>query len=616
MTFVFDSELAIGTPPAPSVEAASSAFRERFPPPLSSGCRVPQLSVLQRRSVHQLRLWEVRMASMGCGRCGSKEHATGDCPHEFFSTNCERCGSVDHVASECPRGFFSTECGRCGSKEHSTDDCPHEFFSTRCDRCGSVNHATDVCPHDFLSRKCDRCGSLDHASDDCPQGFFPTRTSDERAQPLSTSDESGCAKVIAALIGVAIAVAVVIWLLANVVLPLALLNSALILTIVAVTVKQRKALFAGLAFVGAGYMLLDVSNGWLSANFVNNVVKTPGWLTAFIYINAFALGVSAWILAQPLLQKATSVKVSDRDRALHSLAAGALTVVPVLMVPIIYHSIRGPFSAEPTTPVATPAVIPTVTTATLSTLAQDRGSDTSQTPTSQLVGIWRRPTQEGIETDYIGIGGSADSKFTIRPMHDANGHFEPTDVPVVVEGKRVGGAFMDVGYSNGHLYATYRYNGIDSDWQERYDMTLQGSDTIACTIVGSQGKVVQVLHREISPDAVGTGIAAVGRHDIGSVRYLTPGSFLERFQDIGTRSLERADVAELSVSELGALRNYIFARHGRPFAKKMYREYFSRFPWYVADPAYSDSRLNSVERQNIALISSRESELGGGGSHQ
>ena len=556
------------------------------------------------------------MASMACGRCGSKEHATDDCPHEFFSTKCERCGSVDHVASECPRGFFSTECGRCGSKEHSTDDCPHEFFSTQCDRCGAVNHATDACPHGFLSRKCDRCGSLNHASDDCPQGFFPTRKSEERAQTQSSSDESGCAKVIGALIGIAIAVAVVIWLLANVVLPLALLNSALILTIVAVTVKQRKALFAGLAFAGAGYMLVDVSNGWLSATFVHNVVKTPEWLAAFVYINAFAVGVSAWLLVRPLLQNANTVEVSDRDRILRSIAAGAFIVVPVLMVPIIYHSLRTPFSTEPTTPVATPAIIPIITTATVPTLVQDRRSDTSQAPATQFVGIWRRPTQEGIETGYIGIGGSVDSKFTIRSMRNANGHFEPADVPVVVEGKRVGGAFTDVGYSNGHLYARYRYNGIDSDWQERYDMTLQGSDRIACTIVGSKDKVVQILHREISPDAVGTGIAAAGRHDIGSVRYLTPGSFLERFQDIGTRSLERADVVGLSLSELGALRNYIFARHGRPFAKKMYREYFTRFPWYVADPAYSDSRLNSVERQNIALISNREGELRGGGSHQ
>jgi len=285
------------------------------------------------------------MRSMACGRCGSKEHATKDCPHVFFSTNCERCGSLDHAASDCPRSVFSVECSRCGSKEHSTGDCPHEYFSTRCGRCGGVNHATDACPHGMLSRRCNRCGSKEHASDDCPQGFFPTRKSEDRAELSAVSDENGCAKIVGVLIGIAIVVAVVIWLLANIVLPLILLNSALILTIAAMTLKQRKALLAGLAFVGAGYMLLDISNGWFSANFVNNVVKTPEWLTAFVYINALALGVSAWLLVQPLFKKATEVGTSNkRNGVLMASAAVALVCTPAMLLPILHFSVGTPFS--------------------------------------------------------------------------------------------------------------------------------------------------------------------------------------------------------------------------------------------------------------------------------
>ena len=63
---------------------------------------------------------------------------------------------------------FSKECDRCGSKDHATEDCPHGAFSKQCDRCGAKNHATEDCPHGAFSKQCDRCGSKDHATKDCP----------------------------------------------------------------------------------------------------------------------------------------------------------------------------------------------------------------------------------------------------------------------------------------------------------------------------------------------------------------------------------------------------------------------------------------------------------------
>jgi hypothetical protein len=162
--------------------------------------------------------------------------------------------------------------------------------------------------------------------------------------------------VIGGLIGITILVAVVFWLLANVVLPLVLLNSALIFTILALTVKDHKPVFASLTFAGAGYMLFDISNGWLSANLVNNVLKTPEWLTAFVYINAAALGVSAWILVQPLFQKAAAVgALNRRNGVLLSIAAVVLVGAPMALLPVIHHVV-GTFSSNKTaaTPVASP----------------------------------------------------------------------------------------------------------------------------------------------------------------------------------------------------------------------------------------------------------------------
>jgi hypothetical protein len=113
--------------------------------------------------------------SAECGNCGSKEHATGNCPHGLFSSECGHCGSKDHATSDCPHGLLSSECGRCGSKGHATGDCPHALFSSECGRCGSKGHATGDCPHALFSSECGRCGSKGHATSDCPHGFFSTR---------------------------------------------------------------------------------------------------------------------------------------------------------------------------------------------------------------------------------------------------------------------------------------------------------------------------------------------------------------------------------------------------------------------------------------------------------
>lgn len=166
-----------------------------------------------------------------------------------------------------------------------------------------------------------------------PQPRHESSTANAPQVDTSTS-ETGCGQVIAVLIGIGIVVAVAIWLLANVVLPIALLNSAAILTICALAVRTRRVVFASLAFVGAGYMLLDISSGWFSANFVTRVVHSSSWLTAFVYINAAAAGLSAWVLLEPAHRRA----VSDR-RVTASFAVIAAIMIPMVVLPLIYHSL-------------------------------------------------------------------------------------------------------------------------------------------------------------------------------------------------------------------------------------------------------------------------------------
>lgn len=287
-----------------------------------------------------------------CIHCGSKEHASSDCPHGIFSSNkCRHCGSVNHASDDCPHGVFSSnKCRHCGSLDHASDDCPHGVFSSnKCRHCGSVNHASDDCPHGvFSSNKCRHCGSLDHASDDCPQGIFASNSSSRTNTTTQTSspssDESGCATMIAWLVGIGIAVFVVVWLAVNVVLPVALLNSALALVVLSFIFKKYKTLFASLALVGGGYMLLDITNGWLSVNFVEKVVKNPDWISAFVYLNSAAIGLSTWFLVEPLWTKAKHLATSENQKRIILMSTSILLVViATISVPILYNTIQNPF---------------------------------------------------------------------------------------------------------------------------------------------------------------------------------------------------------------------------------------------------------------------------------
>jgi len=146
------------------------------------------------------------------------------------------------------------------------------------------------------------------------------------------------------LIGIGIVVFVVVWLAVNVVLPIALLNSALALTVLAFIFKKYKTLFASLAFIGGGYMLLDIANGWLSVNFVEKVVKNPDWISAFVYINGAALGLCAWLLIQPIWLKTEQMEPTEKRKSLLlKVALILLVAIATAVAPTIYHSVRNPF---------------------------------------------------------------------------------------------------------------------------------------------------------------------------------------------------------------------------------------------------------------------------------
>jgi hypothetical protein len=163
----------------------------------------------------------------------------------------------------------------------------------------------------------------------------------ESSSNNESSTEKGCAKIIAWIVGIGLAAYLVIWLAINIVLPVALLNSALILTILSFVFKKQKKLFASLSLFGGVYMLLDATNGWFSANFVEDVVKDPVWISAFIYINAAAIGLSVWSLIKPVWMRTEQIDPTEkRKKIIIRATVVLLIIVSIAIVPLMYHILQ------------------------------------------------------------------------------------------------------------------------------------------------------------------------------------------------------------------------------------------------------------------------------------
>jgi serine/threonine-protein kinase len=70
------------------------------------------------------------------------------------------------------------------------------------------------------------------------------------------------------------------------------------------------------------------------------------------------------------------------------------------------------------------------------------------------------------------------------------------------------------------------------------------------------------------------------------------------------------DLAGLSTAQLRALRNTVYARHGRVFQTPDLQQYFQGRPWYRPRSDYSDTMLTANDRANAELIQTLENSGG------
>ncbi len=142
-----------------------------------------------------------------------------------------------------------------------------------------------------------------------------------------------------------IVIFILIWLAVNVILPIALLNSALAFLILSFIHKPRKHLFSVLSILGGCYMIFDILEGGFSKNFVENVVKDSDWITVFVYINSVAIGFSTWFFMRNKWYAAINIAASNkRESIIQKSITITLLSISVLIIPILYHIIPNPLT--------------------------------------------------------------------------------------------------------------------------------------------------------------------------------------------------------------------------------------------------------------------------------
>lgn len=99
---------------------------------------------------------------------------------------------------------------------------------------------------------------------------------------------------------------------------------------------------------------------------------------------------------------------------------------------------------------------------------------------------------------------------------------------------------------------------------------------------------------------------------VEEVEEVKTGGYLLPYSD--TRVVTQQELSKLTHEELCFARNEIYARHGRMFTHPEVKAYFDAQSWYhgtIPASSFNANVLNSVEKENIAIIQNYEAQFGG-----
>lgn len=72
------------------------------------------------------------------------------------------------------------------------------------------------------------------------------------------------------------------------------------------------------------------------------------------------------------------------------------------------------------------------------------------------------------------------------------------------------------------------------------------------------------------------------------------------------RLIEKDELKDVDKETLALMRNEILARHGYPFKKAQYQEYFGSQIWYEENPDFDYNMLSKIEMANVETIKKLE----------
>lgn len=254
-----------------------------------------------------------------------------ECPHcgeelksfKLFGGNTVECRTcheqISSDATECPYcgeelksfklfGGNTVECRAC-HEQVSTDaaECPHCGEELQSFKLFGGNTIECRACHEQVSTNATECP---YCGEDLTNSFFKssaprhssrTSTNQRELRTRNTDEETDSSGwIIKWVVYLALFIGA-IWLAFAVVLPLAIINTAIIGLILGFTFRDNKSYLFILSFLGAIFIVADYSNGWLTRTLVQNVSFFAGIIPFLLYLNITAGLIASYFLVRDLI---------------------------------------------------------------------------------------------------------------------------------------------------------------------------------------------------------------------------------------------------------------------------------------------------------------------------
>ncbi len=225
-------------------------------------------------------------------------------------------------------------------------------------------------------------------------------------------------------------------------------------------------------------------------------------------------------------------------------------------------------------------------------------SATEQNDTEQVIATESEKTEETVNEGFSNEG-------EVPTESDAaDAHLWPTDTYPISYDDLAGYSQEGIAAIRNEIYARHGYIFKSDKWNEYfyqfswYAPNDNYSDSLLNFMEKSNLEVIINYEKDMGWRDSGTPAGNTG-YSLGG--YLWP---------TDQYSITEADLSGYSKSQVAAIRNEIYARHGYIFVSEEWNDYFYQFSWYVPNANYSNALLSNIEQANINTIVNYEKSKG------